>query len=106
MDYVCTLPNSCSLYVEDNEAGGRTYYSDEIGSGVLVWDTALVNKSTLLTAIEEEDKLIQPVGVTTLSLLLEHFNMPCAIHTEADIEKHKKLRQKTRNFLNGLNKGK
>jgi len=106
MDYVCTLPNSCSLYVEDNEAGGRTYYSDEVSPGVLVWDTALVNKSTLLTAIEEEDKLIQPIGVTTLSLLLEYFNMPCVIRTDADIVTHLKLREKTRNFLNGLNKGK
>ncbi len=45
MNKICDLPNGCSLYVEDNEAGGRIYYSDEIGSGILVWDTALEQES-------------------------------------------------------------
>ncbi len=43
---------------------------------------------------------------TTLSLLLEHFNMPCVIQTEEDVEKHKKVRQKTRTFFNTLNREK
>ena len=49
------LPNGCMLFVEDNAAGGRTYYSDEIGGGVVVWDTCLVASSTLLAAIVAED---------------------------------------------------
>jgi len=51
------LPNGCSLYWEDNTVGGRTYYSDEVGGGVIVWDTALVDISTLLAAITNEMKL-------------------------------------------------
>lgn len=45
------LPNGCHLFRRANEVGGFTYYSDEIGGGVVVWDTCLVNESTLLTAI-------------------------------------------------------
>lgn len=52
------LPNSCTLYWRENEAGGRTYYSDEVGGGVVVWDTALVNESTLLAAMVQEAKLV------------------------------------------------
>ena len=51
------LPNSCSLYWKDNEVGGRTYYSDEVGGGVVVWDTSSVNESTLLAALTQEKKL-------------------------------------------------
>lgn len=51
------LPNGCSLYMKENEVGGRVYYSDEIGGGVDIWDTALVDKSTLLAAIVEEEKI-------------------------------------------------
>ncbi len=42
------------LYVEPNKAGGRTYWSDEIGGGVMVWDTALVSLEMLELAIESE----------------------------------------------------
>lgn len=42
------------LYVEDNAAGGRTYWSDEIGGGVIVWDTCLVSKEMLELAIKME----------------------------------------------------
>lgn len=52
------LPNGCALYIEeDTDVGGRKYYSDEIGGGVLVWHTALVNPSTLLVALAEEAKI-------------------------------------------------
>ncbi len=51
------LPNGCTLYWKANEVGGRTYHSDEIGGGVHVWDTALVNSSTLLAAITIENAL-------------------------------------------------
>lgn len=49
------LPNGCRLYWRDNEAGGRTYYTDEIG-GILttVWDTALTDQSTILACLAQE----------------------------------------------------
>lgn len=53
-EQVAALPNGCTLFREKNAAGGYTYYSDEVGSGVVVWDTALVDESTLLAAIGEE----------------------------------------------------
>lgn len=53
-----TLPNTCSLYWEENGAGGRSYYSDEIGGGVLVWDTTLVDRGTLLAALLQEEILV------------------------------------------------
>jgi len=45
------LPNGAHLYRKPNGAGGFTYYSDEIGGGVTVWDTCLVADSTLLAAL-------------------------------------------------------
>lgn len=45
------LPNGCNIFRIPNEAGGFTYYSNEIGGNVMVWDTCLVNESTLLAAI-------------------------------------------------------
>ena len=48
------LPNGCHLYWKINEVGGRTYYSDEVGGGVGVWDTCLVQDSTLLAALTQE----------------------------------------------------
>ena len=49
--------NGCRLYWRDNGAGGRTYFSDEVGSGVVVWDTCSVDESTLKFAMEIESKL-------------------------------------------------
>lgn len=51
------LPNGCSLYYKKNSVGGRTYWSDEIGGGVVVWDTCLVDESTILSAIVHEQML-------------------------------------------------
>lgn len=56
MKEVCTLPNGCTLYSRPNGVGGTVYYSDEVGGGVLVWDTSLVDDFTLLAAILEEKK--------------------------------------------------
>jgi hypothetical protein len=53
---VCRLPNGSSLYRETNGVGGFRYWSDEVGGGVCVWDTSLVNPTTLLCAIVEEKK--------------------------------------------------
>lgn len=44
-----------TLFVEDNEVGGRRYWSDEIGGGVGVWDTSLVSKEMLKLAIAAEE---------------------------------------------------
>lgn len=51
------LPNGSTLWWENNRAGGRTYYSDEIAGGVIVWDTCLVDESTLLAALTQEHTL-------------------------------------------------
>lgn len=48
---IAILPNGCTLYCKPNEAGGHTYFSDEIGGGVMVWDTCLVSQGTLLAAM-------------------------------------------------------
>lgn len=49
------LPNGCHLYWTTGEQG-REYVSDEIGGGVQVWHTALVDSETLLAAIVQEAK--------------------------------------------------
>jgi hypothetical protein len=56
---VVDLPNGCTLYWELNDVGGRTYTSDEIGDGVLVWDTALIDVSTLMAAMTHEATLVK-----------------------------------------------
>lgn len=48
------LPNGCGLIWKENDVGGRVYYSDEVGGGVVVWDTSLVDDSTLLAALTQE----------------------------------------------------
>ena len=46
--------NKYTIDVYENGVGGRKYYSDEIGGGVLVWDTCLVSENTLNKVIEKE----------------------------------------------------
>jgi len=48
------LHNGCALYWHPNQVGGRTYLSDEVGGGIFVWDTALVDAETLRAALEVE----------------------------------------------------
>lgn len=57
-DRTFPLPNGCTLYVKNNLAGGRIYYSDEIGGGAPVWDTCLVDQSTLIAAINAENTIL------------------------------------------------
>jgi hypothetical protein len=58
------IPNGPRVYVQDDEIGGRTYFSDEVGGGVFVWSTSLVSSGTLLAAIKHEAEL-QAAGVKT-----------------------------------------
>lgn len=52
------LPNGCTLFWQlDRSVNCRVYCSDEIGGGVEVWNTALVDQSTLLAAIVHEERL-------------------------------------------------
>jgi hypothetical protein len=48
------LPNGNTLIWKPNEVGGREYWSTEIGGGVLVWDTAMVEESTIQAALNVE----------------------------------------------------
>jgi len=57
-DVVCRLPNGSILYREGNGVGGHRYYSDEVGGGVCVWDTNLVDQSTILAALVEESRRV------------------------------------------------
>ena len=58
MERLCLLPCGSHLYREPNGAGGHTYYSFEIGGGIVAWDTSLINRSTLLAALFEEEKRV------------------------------------------------
>ncbi len=49
-----------SLFRQPNDVGGYTYYSDEIGGGVHVWDTSLVDDRTLRAAIAVEERFGLP----------------------------------------------
>jgi hypothetical protein len=48
------MHNGATLFWETNAAGGRSYWSDEVGGGVQVWDTALVSFASLCEAISME----------------------------------------------------
>jgi hypothetical protein len=52
------LANGCTLFIKQNEAGGRTYISDEVPCGVEIWDTALVSQSTLIAAMNAENTIL------------------------------------------------
>jgi hypothetical protein len=56
---IAMLPNGCTLYWKLNGLGNRVYYSDEIGGGVHVWDTTIVDQSTILAAIVEEQRMLK-----------------------------------------------
>lgn len=54
LEEVCSLTNGYTLYRRENGCGGHTYWSDEIGGGVVVWDTCLVCQESLLIALAQE----------------------------------------------------
>lgn len=51
MEDLGCLPHGAHLYRKANGIGGYTYYSEEISSGVMVWDTCLISESTLLAVM-------------------------------------------------------
>ena len=53
---VFETPEGYGIFVEKNEAGGRRYFSDEVGGGVFVWDTSLVSRTTLELVLELEER--------------------------------------------------
>lgn len=67
-EQICTLPNGNLLYCASNGVGGHTYYSDEIGGGVMVWDTCLTDRSTLLAAIVAEEARVRAETIRQLTL--------------------------------------
>jgi hypothetical protein len=54
MREIAVTSRGYTLFVEENEVGGRSYWSDEIGGGVMVWDTSLVGEDTLRLALSTE----------------------------------------------------
>jgi hypothetical protein len=51
------------LYVKPDGVGGRLYWSDEVGGGVIVWNTSLVSPEMLRLALAaEERRLGSPSG--------------------------------------------
>jgi len=51
------LPNGHTCFIEDNGAGGRRYISDEIGGGVIVYDTCLTDQSSVLACLAKEAEI-------------------------------------------------
>ncbi len=49
-----TTSRGYTLFRCPNEVGGHTYWSDEVGDGILVWDTCLVDAETLRLALAIE----------------------------------------------------
>ena len=54
MEEIAGTVHGYAIYVEENEVGGHRYFSDEIGGGVFVWDTALVSIETLELVLQIE----------------------------------------------------
>lgn len=53
---LCRDSRGNHLHVEPNEVGGHRYWSDEIGGGVVVWDTSLVSPEMIRLALAAEEK--------------------------------------------------
>lgn len=49
-------PRGYTIFVEKNELNANRYWSDEIGGGVMVWDTCLVSEESLEFALAHERK--------------------------------------------------
>lgn len=52
------LPNGAQmLRFWNDEIGGYTYMTDEVGDGITAWNTAMIDASTLRTALEDYEDL-------------------------------------------------
>lgn len=53
-------PHGYTIFVEDNEVGGQTYWSDEISGGVVVWDNCIVARESIefVLAYKEPERLV------------------------------------------------
>jgi len=60
MEEVARDSRGNQLYIKPNEAGGNIYWSDEIGGGVMVWDTSLVSPEMLCLALGDAFKSTIP----------------------------------------------
>lgn len=58
------LPNGTTLSWEPNGVGGHRFISDEIGGGVVVWDTSIVARETLDAALRNHYALLHGVLAT------------------------------------------
>lgn len=54
MKEVCRDSRGNTLFVEDDEVGGKRYWLDEIGGGVQVWPTSLVSPEMMQLALQAE----------------------------------------------------
>lgn len=52
-----TLPTGVKISWTTNGVGGRTFVTDEIGSGAMIWDTALISIDTVRKTVELEEVL-------------------------------------------------
>ena len=51
------LPNGSTLAWRRNDAGGRTYTTDEVGVPVLIFDSAINDPISILAAMVKEQEL-------------------------------------------------
>lgn len=61
MKEVGRTPQGYTIFEEDNEVGGKRYWSDEIGGGVMIWDTSLGSIESLefVIALEKRENALQ-----------------------------------------------
>ncbi|MCB1970964.1 MAG: hypothetical protein KDG54_11210 [Geminicoccaceae bacterium] len=70
-EWVASTMRGYALYRRPNGVGGHTCYSDEIGGGVLAWDTSLVDRETMLAFLMIEDRRLAHELTITASLANE-----------------------------------
>lgn len=54
------LANGITIYWEPSSGGGRSYVSDAIASGVLIWDTTITSIPELETVLRIEREFTAP----------------------------------------------
>lgn len=57
LTYWGETPRGYSIFRQENGVGGHRYWSDEIGGGVVVWDTSLGSIETMLYCIAMEHSI-------------------------------------------------